>query len=201
MGTMTGRKAPITQITWNRASKRANELPRWASGASRCTMASNACLPAVDDPATNSASSPAPSSPPRPAATRAAIAGHEERPLEDPLLGRHPPQHRSEHRPDQPADHRQGDDDAEVPRRGGGRGAGAGRVEPGRHPNRPAECEADRDGPVLAASPQVEGEQEGEEADDPAQHAHRRTPEHDPGALELGGGRRRFGAGLDRFVG
>ncbi len=36
--------APITQASWNRVSKRAKERPRLASGASRCTRASKACL-------------------------------------------------------------------------------------------------------------------------------------------------------------
>ena len=44
----TGMNAPMTQASWNRVSKRANERPRLASGASRWTRASKACLAVPD---------------------------------------------------------------------------------------------------------------------------------------------------------
>src|SRR3546814_19141331 len=40
----TPRMAPPTQMSWKRVSNRAKERPRFASGASRCTNESNACL-------------------------------------------------------------------------------------------------------------------------------------------------------------
>ena len=43
-GTTMGISAPITQISWKRVSKRAKERPRLASGASRWTIESKACL-------------------------------------------------------------------------------------------------------------------------------------------------------------
>src|SRR3954470_18713078 len=46
MGTITGRNPPITHSNWNLVSKPANERPKLASGASRCTIASNARRPA-----------------------------------------------------------------------------------------------------------------------------------------------------------
>ena len=53
----TGIAAPTTQITWNRDSKRAKVRPRFASGASRWTTASNACFPEDAATATPNASS------------------------------------------------------------------------------------------------------------------------------------------------
>ena len=69
---MIGMSAPITQIIWNRVSNLAKERPRLASGASRCTIESKACLaeqlvtPSIID---NSA---APPSPPMNAVTKPA---------------------------------------------------------------------------------------------------------------------------------
>ena len=75
----TGTAAPSTQITWKRDSNRANDRPRLASGASRCTTASNACLPEDAAMAIISAniawpgspSNSSPQSPPTPAAATA----------------------------------------------------------------------------------------------------------------------------------
>ena len=41
----TGGNAPATHVSWNRVSKRAKARPWDASGASRCTIESNASLP------------------------------------------------------------------------------------------------------------------------------------------------------------
>jgi hypothetical protein len=59
-----GTTAPMTHTSWNRISNLANERPRFASGASRCTRESNASLPQVEATATVSASTADPGSPP-----------------------------------------------------------------------------------------------------------------------------------------
>jgi hypothetical protein len=56
MAMTTGTAAPRTQMTWKRDSNRANDRPRLASGASRCTTASKACLPDAAATATPNAS-------------------------------------------------------------------------------------------------------------------------------------------------
>ena len=71
MGSATGRNAPTTQATWNRASNRANVRPWLASGASRCTRESKASLPTAEVRATPPARIVKPSSPPLIPATRA----------------------------------------------------------------------------------------------------------------------------------
>ncbi len=45
LGAMTGIRAPRTQNNWNLVSKRANDRPWFALGASRCTIASKDSLP------------------------------------------------------------------------------------------------------------------------------------------------------------
>ena len=72
----TGITAPITHTIWNRTSKAANDRPRLASGASRCTSESKASRPAVDTTATTPASSMLAASPPTHAATSAAGDRH-----------------------------------------------------------------------------------------------------------------------------
>ena len=52
---MTGMNAPTTHASWNRVSNFANERPRFASGASRCTIESNASLPPLAPSPTTSA--------------------------------------------------------------------------------------------------------------------------------------------------
>ncbi len=60
----TGIRAPITQVTWKRVSKRAKARPRLASGASRWRIESNASFPAPAAKPTEAPSSDAPSTSP-----------------------------------------------------------------------------------------------------------------------------------------
>jgi len=59
---------------WNRVSNLANALPWLASGASRCTIESNAILPMPDDMLTTAANTIAAPTPPNSAAAMPAIA-------------------------------------------------------------------------------------------------------------------------------
>ena len=59
-----GMSAPITHTSWKRVSKRANDRPRLASGASRCTIESKACLAALPVAPTVIDSIAAPTRPP-----------------------------------------------------------------------------------------------------------------------------------------
>ena len=52
---MTGMNAPTTHASWNRVSNFANDRPRFASGASRWTIESNASLPPLAPRPTTSA--------------------------------------------------------------------------------------------------------------------------------------------------
>ena len=86
--TSTGMKAPTTHTIWNRVSNLANDRPRLASGASRCTSESKASLPLWTRRRRTAASSSGRRRcrrPTRPA--RPADRGDAEHDLQDPLLG------------------------------------------------------------------------------------------------------------------
>ena len=64
IGITIGISAPITHTSWKRVSNRANERPRLASGASRWTIESKACLAALPVAPTVIDSMAAPTRPP-----------------------------------------------------------------------------------------------------------------------------------------
>ena len=64
IGITIGMSAPITQTSWKRVSNLANDRPRLASGASRCTIESKACFAALPVAPTVMESMAAPSRPP-----------------------------------------------------------------------------------------------------------------------------------------
>ena len=100
----SGSSAPITHTSWNRTSNRANERPRLASGASRCTSESKASLPQVDTIATVAAMTADARQAAEPGRAEPATTdrGAEER-HEHALLGHALAQPRRQHRADQRA--------------------------------------------------------------------------------------------------
>ena len=64
MPSTIGMSAPITQTSWNLVSNLANDRPRFASGASRCTIESKACFAALAVTPTANDRSAAPPRPP-----------------------------------------------------------------------------------------------------------------------------------------
>ena len=182
MGTITGRKPPITHSNWNLVSNPAKDRPKFASGASRCTMASNARRPVLAPTPTVSASAAEPIRPPCDAhpveiTPTASSADTRMRSSETTCLRRGAISAPS----NAPATLAT----STAPKYHAGDVAGwpvpiVG--EAGRVTHCPADRQPHRDRGVVAPTLQVEREQEGEEADDAAQQPHRLCRVHDASA-------------------
>ena len=83
----TGRNAPTTHVSWNRVSKRANDRPRLASGASRWTTESNASFPLLAASPTHERQRGRGGEAPGPGGHEAGDRGAGEHDLQDALLG------------------------------------------------------------------------------------------------------------------
>ena len=148
-------KAPTTHVSWKRVSKRANDRPRLASGASRCTTESKASLPLLAATPTHRASAAAATMPPAQAASTAPPAVRPRTICRMRSSARaRPAQRRGHQRPEQRADAAGRHHHAEL-----GRGASLGA--------------------------QGERDEEREEADDAPHQAHGRGGEDDAAAAQL----------------
>ena len=165
----TGRNAPTTHVSWNRVSNRANDRPRLASGASRWTTESKASFPLLAASPTHSAERGRGGDAPGPGGQEAGDRGGGQHDLQDALLGR----------PGAPQSRRHQ-----------------------RPEQRPDAARRQHEAELVGrrvARPQREGDQEREEPDDAAQHAHGRRRQHDaaaPQLLALG-----LGRAVDRHLG